>query len=125
MHTSELGNNLIYHHGDFIITQNDGIVLKLNGLRGPLFERLIRDGTGSTVSREALVRAVWDSEDTFIHNPALSQQIYLLRKELTRIGLHNYIISISGKGYRTSGEYLLQPKPGRFHSMINSLRRIF
>ena len=59
-----------------------------------LFER-----SGSIVSRDDLMKELWNS-DFFIDDNTLSVNVARLRKKLEEVGLKNFIETKKGIGYR-------------------------
>ncbi|MBP3039284.1 response regulator transcription factor [Bacillaceae bacterium Marseille-Q3522] len=59
---------------------------------------LLMKNRGKTISRERIMRALWE-DDTFINDNTLTVNINRLRSRLTDIGLKDYIITKKGNGY--------------------------
>ncbi|MDD3412086.1 MAG: winged helix-turn-helix domain-containing protein, partial [Eubacteriales bacterium] len=53
---------------------------------------------GATVSRDALMRRLWDS-DCFIDDNTLTVNVARLRKRLEEMGLCGFIVTRKGEGY--------------------------
>ncbi|AEB06626.1 two component transcriptional regulator, winged helix family [Coriobacterium glomerans PW2] len=59
---------------------------------------LLISRAGSIVSREAIMRDLWDS-DAFIDDNTLTVNINRLRATLDRIGVRDYLVTHRGRGY--------------------------
>jgi len=59
---------------------------------------LLMKSKGKTISRERIMRAIWD-DDNFINDNTLTVNINRLRTKLGDLGLKNYIITKKGYGY--------------------------
>ena len=70
------------------LTKNEFQILRV------LFER-----SGSIVSRDDLMKELWNS-DFFIDDNTLSVNVARLRKKLEEVGLKNFIETKKGIGYR-------------------------
>src|ERR1700682_4473609 len=54
--------------------------------------------SGELVSKDEIMKAVWP--DTFVEETNLTRNIFSLRKALGESPQNQYIITVSGKGYR-------------------------
>ena len=59
---------------------------------------LLMRHAGSIVSREAIMRDLWDS-DAFVDDNTLTVNINRLRRSLAKIGVENYLVTHRGRGY--------------------------
>ncbi len=71
--------------------------LKLSGNEFKILELLMRQ-KGKTVSREEIMRALWENE-AFIDDNTLTVNMTRLRRKLADIGLENWIETRKGLGY--------------------------
>lgn len=78
---------MIYEGRDYYLTRNEVLI----------FKYLIMH-RGSIVSREDLMRYLWDSEE-FIDDNTLSVNISRLRGKLSEVGLKDVILTRKGIGY--------------------------
>ncbi|MBE6043683.1 MAG: response regulator transcription factor [Clostridium thermopalmarium] len=93
------------------IREHDGIVLNLNN--GEVFYgeqkseltknefkilNILMQNIGTIVSREKIMRSLWEDE-SFVDDNTLTVNITRLRKKLAEIGKENYITTIKGEGY--------------------------
>ncbi|MDO4276512.1 MAG: response regulator transcription factor [Eubacteriales bacterium] len=60
--------------------------------------KLLMDHRGSIVSREELIRELWEMEE-FVEDSTLTVNINRLRKKLADIGLSEYLVTKRGQGY--------------------------
>lgn len=79
---------LLYGDARLELTKNENRILQL------LLER-----KGATVSRDALMHRLWDS-DCFVDDNTLTVNVTRLRKKLEDIGLTDFILTQRGEGYR-------------------------
>ena len=54
---------------------------------------------GKTVSRELLMRRLWES-DCFVDENTLSVNVARLRRTLETIGVENFVVTRKGMGYQ-------------------------
>jgi DNA-binding response OmpR family regulator len=88
---------LLLHLGEGVATYKDHkIELTKNDFK--MLQILMQKG-GETVSREELMKKLWD-EECFVDDNTLSVNIARLRKKLEEVGLDNLIITKKGQGYR-------------------------
>lgn len=59
---------------------------------------LLMRHAGSIVSREAIMRDLWDS-DAFVDDNTLTVNINRLRRSLEKIGVRDYLVTHRGRGY--------------------------
>ena len=65
--------------------------------------QLLLEQAGSTVSREAIMMKLWES-DSFVDDNTLSVNVARLRRKLSEVGLdEGYIKTKKGEGYRIEG----------------------
>lgn len=65
--------------------------------------QLLLEHAGSTVSREAIMMKLWES-DSFVDDNTLSVNVARLRRKLSEVGLdEGYIKTKKGEGYRIEG----------------------
>lgn len=82
------------------IVKKGNVILSLRGLKGVILEVLLKNGKDSYLSKEKLIELTWGKSALIVGISSLTQQIYLLRKSLNQIGLHNYILSRTKSGYK-------------------------
>ena len=75
--------------------QNNKIQLTKNEYK---IMRLLMENKNEIVSREEIMKSLWDS-DCFIDDNTLTVNVNRLRKKLEDIGLQDYIITKKGMGY--------------------------
>jgi DNA-binding response OmpR family regulator len=80
-------NNLIYNDKKVELTKNEFKILY----------KLMKNN-GNIVSREKIMRKLWEDE-SFVDDNTLTVNINRLRKKLSDIGLENFIETKKGQGY--------------------------
>lgn len=83
---------LTYQGQRIDLTKNDYKILKL-----------LLENKGKTVSREALMTRLWET-DCFVDENTLTVNITRLRKKLEQAGLTDFIVTRKGMGYLISDE---------------------
>lgn len=93
------------------IIEHDGIMLNLNN--GDVFYgdkkaeltknefkilNILMQNKGSVVSREKIMRNLWEDE-SFVDDNTLTVNIARIRKKLAELGKENYIATMKGEGY--------------------------
>ncbi|SHD75675.1 response regulator transcription factor [Schnuerera ultunensis] len=93
------------------IIEHDGIILNLNN--GDVFYgdkkaeltknefkilNILMQNKGSVVSREKIMRSLWEDE-SFVDDNTLTVNIARIRKKLAELGKENYITTMKGEGY--------------------------
>lgn len=93
------------------IIEHDGIMLNLNN--GDVFYgdkkaeltknefkilSILMQNKGSVVSREKIMRNLWEDE-SFVDDNTLTVNIARIRKKLAELGKENYIATMKGEGY--------------------------
>lgn len=94
-----LGTEHVYSPDDGSIYMNNNKVMSITGIRQRILELLLEQ-KGSFITRTQLVKEIWGKDDLSIYNASLTQQIYLLRKDLHKIGMGSMIYSNSRQGYK-------------------------
>ncbi|MBT2257625.1 response regulator transcription factor [Priestia megaterium] len=79
--------SLHYNDQEIHLTKNEFFIL-----------RLLLEGRGKIVSREELMRRLWEDEK-FVSDNTLSVNITRIRTKLEDIGLNNKIVTKKGQGY--------------------------
>lgn len=94
-------HGLILNLGDATVAYQDARVeLTKNELR---ILQMLLENAGSTVSREAIMMKLWES-DSFVDDNTLSVNVARLRRKLAEVGLDGgYIKTKKGEGYRIDG----------------------
>lgn len=91
----------VLNTGEMNLTyQGERIELTRNEFR--ILQQLL-ECRGKVVSREAIMRKLWD-EESFIDDNTLTVNINRLRKKLEAAGLTDFIITKKGEGYLISAE---------------------
>jgi len=93
------------------IVEHDGIMINLNN--GDIFYgdqkaeltknefkilNILMQNKGSVVSREKIMRSLWEDE-SFVDDNTLTVNITRIRKKLADLGKENYIATMKGEGY--------------------------
>jgi DNA-binding response OmpR family regulator len=82
------GDGMLALHGAKIeLTKNEYRILKM-----------LLENKNTIVSRETIMRALWDSE-SFIDDNTLTVNVNRLRKKLEQAGLADFIATKKGEGY--------------------------
>ncbi|KMK16949.1 hypothetical protein ABW09_17100 [Pluralibacter gergoviae] len=89
---------------DGSITHNGCELLSITGIRQEILKLLLTN-KNKFVSRVEIIEVVWGSTDTSLYNSSLTQQIYLLRKDLAKIDINIKIISHHHQGYKLCDAY--------------------
>ncbi len=98
----KLSGRVLEHRG--VLLQADESCLSYQGARLELTKNELRilqvlmENNGRTVSRETLMKRLWES-DSFVDENALSVNVARLRKKLEGLGLRDYIGTRKGQGY--------------------------
>jgi len=79
--------SLTYQGSKIDLTKNDYKILKM-----------LLENKGKTVSREALMTRLWET-DSFVDENTLTVNMIRLRKKLEAAGLENFIVTKKGLGY--------------------------
>lgn len=79
-------------------------ILRIVGIKNIILLRLLQAERGHYITKEELIQNTWGKSSLIVTNSSLTQQIYLLRKSLSSIGINNFIISQSKVGYRIARE---------------------
>ena len=82
-----LENTLLFKENKIELTKNEFKVVLL-----------LMKNKGKTISRERIMRSLWD-DDTFINDNTLTVNINRLRVRLGDMGLKDYIVTKKGYGY--------------------------
>lgn len=80
-------NNVVYNEEKLELTKNEYKIL-----------HLLMKNSGSVVSRDKMMRSLWEDE-SFIDDNTLTVNINRLRKKLTDLGLNDFIKTKKGQGY--------------------------
>lgn len=78
--------------GDIDLSRNEFRILQL-----------LMAGKGKVVSREAIMRALWEDEN-FIDDNTLTVNVNRLRRKLEGQGLDDFILTVKGEGYSVPRE---------------------
>lgn len=95
----DIGLGCSFSLEDGNIYRENGEAIAIKGIRQEVFKSLV-ENKGKYVSRCDIIKAVWGKDDLTIYNASLTQQIYLLRKDLEPLGLKEYLVSNPRYGYR-------------------------
>ncbi len=72
--------------------------LELTKNENRILQQLL-ESKGQTVSRDALMKRLWDN-DLFVDDNTLTVNVTRLRKKLEEMGLQDFIVTQRGEGYR-------------------------
>jgi DNA-binding response OmpR family regulator len=95
-------SNIIEHNGLVLNLRDSTVILKdrkleLTKNEFKILYTLMKD-KGSIVSRDRIMRALWEDE-SFVDDNTLTVNITRLRKKLENLGLDDYIQTKKGQGY--------------------------
>lgn len=100
-------SSTILNCGGAVLNLSDG-TLSVNGQRVELTKnelkmlQLLLEHKGQTVSRDAIMTALWES-DSFVDENTLSVNVNRLRRKLEAAGLPDFIHTRKGAGYLVEG----------------------
>lgn len=84
-----VGEGAIYHDGKRVeLTRNEHRIL-----------HTLMQSRGKTVSREEIMQRLWE-HDSYVDDNTLTVNVTRLRKRLEEIGVHDFIHTRKGEGYR-------------------------
>jgi len=94
--------NILNHHGvtlnlgeSILLYENERIELSKNEFK---IMQLLMENKGSAVSRENIIKKLWETE-SFIDDNTLTVNVNRLRKKLESIGLCDFVVTKKGVGY--------------------------
>ena len=97
--------NIIEHNGVMldlaeaaVVYNNSKASLTKNELK---ILQILMENNGKTVSRSYLMEKLWES-DSYVDENTLSVNVNRLRKTLEGIGIHEFILTKKGIGYKTA-----------------------
>ncbi len=99
---TEIAANVIEHNG-IVLNFNDGDVL-VEDQKAELTKnefnilRILMQQKGTIVSREKIMRSLWEDEN-FVDDNTLTVNMTRLRKKLTGLGKEDFITTKKGQGY--------------------------
>ncbi|MFC0233688.1 two-component system response regulator SapR [Vagococcus entomophilus] len=98
----ERSNEVMEHNGILLNVENSSMqindeIIDLSKNEYKLLFHLMKNH-GKILSREKLLRALWDDE-RFVDDNTLTVNINRLRKKIENAGIHNYIETKIGQGY--------------------------
>ena len=97
------GSGRLIQHGGAVLNLDDG-TLSYQGERLELTKnefrimQVLMENKGRTVSRDALMQRLWES-DSFIDENTLTVNVSRLRRKLDGCGLEGFIVTKKGQGY--------------------------
>ena len=80
--------SITYESRTVELTKNEGKIMIV-----------LMEQAGKCVSRDAIIRCLWES-DHYIDDNTLTVNVTRLRKKLEEIGIVNFIVTQKGVGYR-------------------------
>ena len=92
----EYGNVILNLTDMSILYQSTRIELSKNEFR---ILQLLYEHAGNTVSRENIMKRLWDNE-CFVDDNTLTVNMNRLRKKLEEAGIHDFILTKKGVGYQ-------------------------
>lgn len=93
----------VLEHAGVLLNLDDGSV-SYQGQRLPLTKneqrilQVLLENNGRTVSRDTLMRRLWET-DSYVDENTLTVNVARLRKKLEGAGLEGYIVTKKGRGY--------------------------
>ncbi|MEG0854184.1 MAG: response regulator transcription factor [Angelakisella sp.] len=95
-------SNILEHNGvlfgrDTLTVTYNGTELELTKNEGKILS-LLMEQTGRTVSRETIMKRLWESDD-YIDDNTLTVNVNRLRKRLAELGIGDFISTRKGIGY--------------------------
>jgi DNA-binding winged helix-turn-helix (wHTH) protein len=102
----DMGSGYFFDTEMHEILKNRKVILNIKGIKGIIFETLLKEGRDSYLTKEKLIESAWGKSSLIVGENSLTQQVYLLRKSLNSIGFYNYILSHSNAGYKISKRQL-------------------
>lgn len=96
----EYGNVLLNLTDMSLLYQDTRVELSKNEFR---ILQLLYEHAGNTVSRENIMKRLWDNE-CFVDDNTLTVNMNRLRKKLDEIGIHDFILTKKGVGYQLAAD---------------------
>lgn len=93
--------NVILNLADMsLLYQGNRVELSKNEFR---ILQLLYENAGKTVSRESMMKRLWDNE-CFVDDNTLTVNMNRLRRKLEKVGIHDFILTKKGVGYLLSDD---------------------
>lgn len=93
--------NVILNLADMsLLYQGNRVELSKNEFR---ILQLLYENAGKTVSRESMMKRLWDNE-CFVDDNTLTVNMNRLRRKLEEVGIHDFILTKKGVGYLLSDD---------------------
>ncbi|MBD5477453.1 MAG: response regulator transcription factor [Lachnospiraceae bacterium] len=96
----EYGNVILNLTDMSLLYQGTRIELSKNEFR---ILQILYENAGNTVSRENIMKRLWDNE-CFVDDNTLTVNMNRLRKKLEEMGIHDFILTKKGVGYQLAAK---------------------
>lgn len=99
-HLLNMGNQYYFDQHSGTVYKDREKVGSVTGIKSVILVYLLTHTRTGFIDKDELIKATWHKSDLVVTRSSLAQQIYLLRKNLSGMGINDYIISRSKAGYK-------------------------
>ena len=96
----KMGNQYYFDQYSGTVYKDTDKIGSVTGIKSVILVYLLTHTRSGFIGKDELIKATWHKSDLVVTRSSLAQQIYLLRKSLASMGIHDYIISRSKAGYK-------------------------
>lgn len=97
----KINNTIIYNESLREITSlQDKTIIKMTYMRAQCLSYLLRNAKLELITREMVTEAVWGQKGKFVSDASLTQLLYLLRRDLKKIGLDELFTTLPRQGLK-------------------------
>ncbi|WP_253379533.1 winged helix-turn-helix domain-containing protein [unidentified bacterial endosymbiont] len=76
----------------------NSMVVRMTAMRARCLSFIIEHAQNEVIERQELTTALWGSRGNYVNDANLTQILYLIRKDLKSLGIHDLLITIPRKG---------------------------
>ena len=80
----------------------NSMVVRMTAMRARCLSFIIEHAENEVIERQELTTALWGSRGNYVNDANLTQILYLIRKDLKSLGIHDLLITIPRQGIQVN-----------------------
>jgi DNA-binding winged helix-turn-helix (wHTH) protein len=103
MNSYLLNRNCVFNEDNLELRNKDNArAIKMTPMRARCLSLMIEKHDEKIIDKGVITTALWGERGQFVSDANLTQLLYLLRKDLREVGIHDFIITVPRIGIRVN-----------------------
>ena len=120
-----INHNCIYNESKNEIKNTDSaVIIKMTAMKARCLSFIIENANSGVIDKQTLTSGLWGERGQFISDANLTQLLYLIRKDLRALGIHDLFMTVPRIGIRANSSISIETLPAERNEIKKNISRV-